>query len=339
MIKWILAFLSGSLWWAACAAHAAALPAADWANYKQAFLQEGRVVDVGNQDISHSEGQGYGMLLAIAADDRASFEQIWDWTRKNLQRDDKLFGWRWTPNSEPHVQDWNNATDGDLLIAWALASGSERWKRPDWQDEARLVAQRIRTSLIHSTPFGPAIIPGHMGFRTDSAVTLNPSYWVYPAFKVLARIDPDPVWESLASSGTALLALTRFGPHQLPPDWVVLTSDQRLGLSDMPARRRMGYEAIRVPLYLCWAGLKDPILTQGFLQAWPNLQAPAWFDLANGDRSAMPLGLSQQAIRHLLSTCSGKTTTPAPRIDPRDYYGSTLAVFAQLILAQPKALP
>ncbi|MEW5974101.1 MAG: glycosyl hydrolase family 8 [Pseudomonadota bacterium] len=338
MTRWMLALLTGALCWAACAAHAAALPATEWASYRQAFVQEGRIVDVGNGNISHSEGQGYGMLLAIAADDRASFEQIWDWTRKNLQREDKLFGWRWAPNSEPHIQDWNNATDGDLLVAWALASAGERWKHAEWQEEARLIAQRIRTSLIHSTPFGPALIPGHTGFKTEAKLTLNPSYWVYPAFKAIARIDPDPVWESLATSGMSLLALARFGPHQLPPDWIVLYGDQRLGLSDMPERRRMGYEAIRIPLYLCWASLKDPLLAQGFLQAWPNLQAPAWFDLANGDRSATPLGLPQRAIRYLLSACAGKVSTPAPRIDPRDYYGSTLAVLAQMILAQPKAL-
>ncbi|TQV65229.1 MAG: endoglucanase [Halothiobacillaceae bacterium] len=343
MIKGMLAFLAGCLGWAACAVQAAALPATEWASYKQAFVQEGRIVDTGNQSISHSEGQGYGMLLAIAADDRASFEQIWDWTRKNLQREDTLFGWRWTPNSAPHVQDWNNATDGDLLIAWALARGGERWSRTDWIDEARMIAQGIRGSLIRPTPFGPVIIPGQQGFQSEKKLLINPSYWVFPAFKLLKRIDPDPIWEDLLDSGLALISKSRFGPHQLPPDWVVLYSDQRLGLPEAPNQRRMGYEAIRLPLYLCWADLPDPIMMEGFRKIWPSDQAPDWFDLANGDRSALPLSLSQRAIRHLVAQCSSKNRPSAPLSDldiqTNDYYGSTLTLLVRFILAHPKNLP
>ena len=38
----------------------------DWAAYRDRFvLADGRVVDDGNGGISHSEGQGYGLLLAV----------------------------------------------------------------------------------------------------------------------------------------------------------------------------------------------------------------------------------------------------------------------------------
>jgi len=335
---WLL--LLGALVWPQWLS-AASVGDTDWERYKQAFIQDGRVIDVNNQGISHSEGQGYGLLLALAFEDRASFEQIWAWTRKNLQREDKLFGWRWHPGSEPHVQDWNNATDGDLLIAWALAQGGERWKRKDWIDEARAIAQRIRTTLIHVTPFGPTLLPAQSGFKEQSRLILNPSYWVYPAFKDLARIDPDPVWPALQSSGLALLQLARFGPHQLPPDWAILHSDQRLGLLEGALQRRMAYDAIRIPLYLCWAGIKEPHTMQAFMHAWPSLQAPAWFDLANDDRAAFPLGLAQQAIFHLLPACTpNKKNAPmALEVKADDYYGSTLALFSRLISTSSRSLP
>ncbi len=69
-----------------------------WRAYRERFVTpQGRVVDTGNGGISHSEGQGYGMLLAVAADDRATFERIWTWTRANLMvRDDQLLAWRWS---------------------------------------------------------------------------------------------------------------------------------------------------------------------------------------------------------------------------------------------------
>ncbi len=340
MKPWIM-LMGGFLWAALGLAHASSLlPDADWRSYKTSFISaDGRVIDVSNKHISHSEGQGYGMLLALVAEDRATFETLWAWTKKNLQRDDMLFGWQWSPDAEPHVRDWNNATDGDLLIAWALARAGERWNHPEWMTEARVILQRVRTTLITSSAFGPVIIPAHQGFQEGGNITLNPSYWLFPAFKTFARIDPDPVWQALTQSGLSLLALTRFGPHQIPPDWVILHADGHLGLPSDPSKRRMGFEAVRVPVYLCWAGLKDAVLMKGFLAAWPNEDAPAWIDLANGDRSAYSLPLAQRAVRHLLAGCPGKPAGAAPRIDPNDYYGSTLTLFAKLILTRTDALP
>ena len=65
-----------------------------WKSYKSRFVTEaGRVIDTANGQISHSEGQGYGMLLAVAALDRNAFDRICGWTRANLMvRDDQLLG-------------------------------------------------------------------------------------------------------------------------------------------------------------------------------------------------------------------------------------------------------
>ncbi len=100
-----------------------------WQAYKQRFITStGRVIDTANGQISHSEGQGYGMLLAVAANDRGTFDRLWNWTRANLMvRDDQLIAWRWTPGQRPPITDMNNATDGDILIAWALAEAAELW--------------------------------------------------------------------------------------------------------------------------------------------------------------------------------------------------------------------
>lgn len=58
----------------------------DWIHFKAKFLmQDGRVLDTGNGSVSHSEGQGYGMLFAVAANDKQSFQRIWNWTKQSLQ--------------------------------------------------------------------------------------------------------------------------------------------------------------------------------------------------------------------------------------------------------------
>lgn len=59
------------------------------------WVEDGRVVrrDQGGDTVS--EGQAYGMLIAVAVGDEKTFDQIWSWTKKNLVRDDGLLAWRW----------------------------------------------------------------------------------------------------------------------------------------------------------------------------------------------------------------------------------------------------
>src|SRR5437870_11246021 len=66
----------------------------DWETFRQEFVDAGRVVDTGQDRISHSEGQGFAMLFATHYDDRATFDALWQWTQRNLQvRQDALLAW------------------------------------------------------------------------------------------------------------------------------------------------------------------------------------------------------------------------------------------------------
>ena len=46
-----------------------------WKHFHSAFYDNGRIVDTGNENVSHSEGQGYGMLFAVTAGDKAHFDE------------------------------------------------------------------------------------------------------------------------------------------------------------------------------------------------------------------------------------------------------------------------
>lgn len=100
-----------------------------WSTYKSSFItRNGRVIDNANKHISHSEGQGYGMLIAEYFGDQKTFRKLWSWTQKHLSRDqDPLFSWKWQSKT-PNVPDKNNASDGDILIAWALLRASKRYQ-------------------------------------------------------------------------------------------------------------------------------------------------------------------------------------------------------------------
>ena len=54
---------------AGCGPHSAKLRQ-DWLAFRHQFITpEGRVIDTGNGNASHSEGQGWGLMGAQAADD------------------------------------------------------------------------------------------------------------------------------------------------------------------------------------------------------------------------------------------------------------------------------
>ena len=314
------------------------LPQKDaWRAYKARFVTaQGRVVDTANGLVSHSEGQGYGMLLAVAADDHAAFERIWGWTRANLFiRNDELAAWRWEPDKRPAIADVNNATDGDLLIAWALVEAATAWSDPAYRVAARRMALDIgRKLVLFNTPMGSLLLPGASGFaaedRADGPV-LNLSYYVFPAFARLSLVAPEFDWRSLVTTGLRLLDNAHFGPAKLPSDWVALKSGQPQPAAGFPAE--FSYNAIRIPLYLAWAGFDQPRHHSGFLQMWGARGSRGFplVDLAKGQASAWVEEASYEGIP-ALSACATKGASIPRQLRSSQaldhYYPATLQLLA-----------
>ncbi|MEM7021027.1 MAG: glycosyl hydrolase family 8, partial [Pseudomonadota bacterium] len=189
-LRWGIAVVSLTVV-GARAATPSALDQRDWRQYRTSFITaEGRVLDTGNQGISHSEGQGYAMLLAEAYGDAIQFDRLWRWTRTHLQvRDDHLFAWRWEPSDAGGaVADTNSASDGDILIALALARAAQRWDVPSYEKAAAAIASDVLERLVRPVEAWSVLLPGAKGFVHDAVVTVNPSYWVFPALQELDRV-------------------------------------------------------------------------------------------------------------------------------------------------------
>src|SRR4029077_5047870 len=87
----------------------------------------------------------------------------------------------------------------------------------------------------------------------DGSIVINPSYYIYPAFRDLERAAPGYQWPRLRSDGLALRARSRFGEWRLPCDWVSAGSDG--GVAPAPGfPPQFGFASIRVPPYLIWSG-------------------------------------------------------------------------------------
>lgn len=268
----------------------------DWAN---AFVApEGRVVDALQGGISHSEGQGYGMVLATAAGDEVRFDAMSRWTEAHLAvRQDPLLAWRWRPDEPSQSRDYNNASDGDLFYAWALLRGARRWGRTDLAERAGAVARALTGICIAGDPRGQGelLVPAAEHFASPGSLLVNPSYWMPLAMHELAAAFDLPRLAAAAEHGAGLLwDVATVGPV---PDWIEITpAGWRPFHRDGAA---VGYEAIRVPLWMFWSGrpahpavgrvLVPP--DRSILPSMVGLEAPSVLDASSdpGYRSVLAL--------------------------------------------------
>lgn len=315
-----------------------------WAAYKVQFLDpSGRVIDNGNGNISHSEGQGYGLLLAYLANSPADFEQIWYFTRTELLlRDDGLAVWKWDPSAKPHVTDTNNASDGDMLIAYALALAGTSWNRSDYIEAAARMAQALLSHAVVEAGGRTLLLPGVEGFtppgRIDGPV-VNPSYWIFEAIPVMALLAPSDRWQKLSDDGLAILKSLQFGPRKLPAEWVSLAR------RPAPAEgfdAEFAYNAVRIPLYLARAGITDKVLLSRLQHGMTADGSPATIDLATGSVKTVLADPGYRIVNDVVAcVVNGKKLPPTARqFSPALYYPSTLQLLglALVVKKHPECL-
>ncbi|QQR38628.1 glycosyl hydrolase family 8 [Devosia rhizoryzae] len=307
-------------------AHAQSLiQPAEWQAYRDAFVEDsGRVVDTANGGISHSEGQGYGLWLSVLAQDRPSFERILSFTRTELMlRDDGLAAWRWEPDSEPHVPDTNNATDGDMLIAYALYQAGTLWSDEGYAEQATSIVRTIGRTMITMADGLPAISPGALGFDgADLGPVLNLSYWIFEALPVFGEIDPETDWSGIYQTGLEIARRAAVTKAGLPPDWLTLDAGGLVPAPDFPPE--FGYNNIRIPLYMMRAEI-DPAYLGPYRR---NADAAGLYkiNVRSGARIE-PIGEpGYQLIRAAMECVAAGTAVPEDlrTMSPTSYYAATL---------------
>ncbi len=299
-----------------------------WADWASAFVApDGRVVDALQGGISHSEGQAYGMVLATAAGDEARFESMRTWTEAHLAvRRDPLLAWRWRPGELAETRDYNNASDGDLFFAWALLRGARKWGRADLAERAGVMARSLTEICIADDPrgHGEVLLPAAEHFATPNGLILNPSYWMPLAMHELAAAFDLPRLAAAAEHGAGLLwGVAIDGPV---PDWIEVTA-----AGWRPFRMEgaaVGYEAIRVPLWLVWSG-RPAHPAVGRMLASPNRSdASSTADL--GTRSVLD-ARSEPGYRSVLALAEcaqGKLSGQQAFTARQAYYPATLHALA-----------
>lgn len=328
-----------------------------WRAWSASHLtNDGRVVDGPQSNVSHSEGQGYGMTLAVRFGDDKTFRRMFGWTERRLAvRPDALLAWRWFPDAANQTPDRNNASDGDLFYAWALTLAAEAFGERAYAIRAKDIATDLAERCIAANPTGRGrvLLPAADGFATERGVTINPSYYMPRAMKEVAQATGVDELAACAEDGDQLLR--EVSENGLTPDWVALSSTG-WRIPDA-VRGRSGYEALRVPLFLTWSGAADHSAVRRAVSAHraakrqPSQKelakhafaTPTIFDRTNAEVLERSDDAGYAAIIGLADCAAhADATATVPPFDAQQpYYPATLHVFALLALLerQPTCVP
>ncbi|UPY37051.1 glycosyl hydrolase family 8 [Sediminicoccus sp. KRV36] len=310
----------------------------DWVAFQRRFVTpEGRITDNGNRNISHSEGQGYGLLGALRANDQPSFDLILGWTMANLRRStDALFAWRWDPSTSPNVTDLNNASDGDIFIAWALLLAAEQWRNPTYLRLGQAIGRDLLRRCVVNVGSRWVLLPGAYGFQSPQRIVINLSYYAFAALRAISRHVPDPAWPRLETDGLALIRDSRFGMYGLPPDWLELPRDGGRPVMARGWPMRFSFDAVRIPLNLCWAGHTGEPAVAAALSFWLSEERrsmPAWIDLMTNVVPGYPAPPGMVAVARLAAAAQAGqgTISRMPSVgSAQDYYAAALVLQARI---------
>ena len=317
--------------------------------------RDGRVIrrDEGGDVVS--EGQAYGMLIAVAVGDKTRFENIWEWTKANLRRPDGLLSWRW---ADGQVTDANSASDADLDAARALLLAGNRFGDRTLPDEGRTLGDQIlRLETVEAgttTPppgdavpagrwiVGPGPITVAGNWATAPPHAVDPGYFSPRSVQALEQASGDVRWADINRT-QRVLAWQLSGPGQLPPDWAVVDDAGHAVPTGPPAggAPQFGLDAARLPIRYAEscdpadralaAALRPRIAAPGDVPALRNLDGTAASDWQH------PVALvSAAATDH----AAGDADAGAARLDQASalqqryptYFGSAWVALGRIML-------
>ena len=284
------------------------------------------------------------MLLATYFNDPANFELMRNWTETTLRHSsDHLHAWVFKPYDARSVIDDNNATDGDIYIAWALLRAGAEWHKASYTQAGIDIVRDILTVCVVDYHGMKLLLPGAKGFDRDNDYVVNLSYYAFDALRAFSRAVPDPAWAKLEADGVTLLRAARFGQWKLPPDWLLVTSDGGIRAADgWP--NRFSWDALRIPMHLAWAGMQVPPIKSA-VRFWMSptfaVHPPAWVDLKSNQ---VPPYAGHAGVRAIMLLSQAKLNPTATRpamptvAEAPDYYAAALVLLSDVAMSeQPEA--
>jgi len=163
-----------------------------------------------------SEGIGYGMLLAVYAADKATFDGLWAYYQASMDGNGVM---NWKIGGCSGATGQNGATDAELDVAMALTIAVEQWPANSTQytADAKSMIQKIKN--LEMAGDGQTL-NGDLWGNTNSC--RNPSYFAPGYYTEFAKIDAGNAtfWNSTAITATnKVLTANRNATSGLISNW------------------------------------------------------------------------------------------------------------------------
>jgi len=182
-----------------------------------------------------SEGQSYGMLIAVLAGMKTEFDKLWTFASARMRQPSGLFAWQL--NTSGGIISTGDAPDGDEYFATALMLASKKWgdaTGTNYGNEARAAMNAMATkNVFNQSPvvvrFGPGVN------YTDASYVLPLFYSEWACFDTTNAT----LWQSASTYARTFFQKATNATTGLAPD--------HSGF-DGSAQNNFGADAWRVPM-------------------------------------------------------------------------------------------
>ncbi len=160
------------------------------------------VPDINNKDV-RTEGQSYGLMLAVQMDRRAEFDRIWKWTKRYMFHPEGKFAgyYAWHCRYDGTRIHAGPAPDGEEWFVMALFFAAHRWGNGEGIFNYEQEAQSLLRLMLHYNEGGDgAVTP--MFDRQEKQIVFtphlpgskftDPSYHLPAFYELWARWAADP---------------------------------------------------------------------------------------------------------------------------------------------------
>jgi oligosaccharide reducing-end xylanase len=174
------------------------------------------MLDTGNDDV-RTEGQSYGMMIAVQLDKQDEFNRIWKWTKTYMYNEDGAykgyFAWHCSTDGSKLAD--NPASDGEEWFVMALFFAAGRWGNGEGIFDYEAEANAILHTMLHTEDDPLAFATNMFNADTKQVVFVpsknrdgrftDPSYHLPQYYELWARWakEDNDFWAEAATASRA----------------------------------------------------------------------------------------------------------------------------------------
>jgi len=221
-----------------------------------------------------SEGQAYGMMVALFQNDKPGFDSIWDAAESKMWNATKgYYDWRY---QDGKITGTGLATDADQDIALMLIFADALANKGIWTQHTspKGASYKVRAQAILNTLWTSGVYNGNLrpgagwggGEKSQycNCDFVNPGYFSPASYRIFKTFDPSHDWSQVVESSYRMIAANPGYAKGLLPDWMTtggaLVTGSALGYNPYDGGRSLYKDAIRVHwrLAMDWLWFGEP---------------------------------------------------------------------------------